>query len=45
MRIARLASAYDPQVGGVEKFTAKMAAHLAARGHAIEVWSGGTGDR
>ena len=44
MRIALLASAYHPAVGGVEEFTAKLAAHLAARGHAIEVWTGRAGD-
>lgn len=44
MRIALLASAYHPAVGGVEEFTARLAAHLAARGHAIEVWTGRAGD-
>lgn len=40
MRIALLPSAYAPAVGGVEVLTARLAHHLAARGHAVEVWTG-----
>ncbi len=40
MKIALLPSAYAPAVGGVEVLTARLAHHLAARGHAVEVWTG-----
>ena len=40
MRIALLPSSYSPAVGGVEILTARLAAHLVDRGHAVEVWTG-----
>lgn len=39
MRIALIPSAYFPSVGGVEVLTARIAAHLAATGHDVEVWA------
>lgn len=39
MRVALLPSAYHPSVGGVEELSRKLAAELARRGHAVEVWT------
>lgn len=39
MRVALLPSAYAPAVGGVEVLTARLAHHLALRGHEVEVWT------
>jgi len=39
MRIALVPSAYAPAVGGVERLTSRLAAHLIGRGHEVEVWT------
>ena len=39
LRIALMPSAYAPAVGGVEVLTARLAHHLLARRHAVEVWA------
>lgn len=44
-RIALITSSYAPHVGGVETHVAAIAAELAARGHAVEVWAVDRGAR
>ncbi|QDO87426.1 glycosyltransferase family 4 protein [Ornithinimicrobium ciconiae] len=43
-RIALVASSYHPHFGGVEEHVRHVAAELAIRGHAVEVWTVDRGD-
>ena len=39
LRVALVASSYDPYFGGVEEHTRHLAHHLSEQGHAVEVWT------
>lgn len=45
MRIALIASSFDPHIGGVELHVADVARELHRRGHAVEVWAADRGER